>query len=62
MKKTALVIFMTLWATFDVPSLVGVAINVSGLILAGCIWQRWGRAGSNKQDIWYCRQKRTDAD
>jgi hypothetical protein len=50
MNKPALIVFITLWATFDLPSLLGIAVDLSGLILAHCIWQRWGRF-HEKEDI-----------
>ncbi len=41
-NKKTFITFVTLWASFDLPTLVGTMITSLGLILAVYIWQRWG--------------------
>jgi hypothetical protein len=50
MKKAALIVFITLWATFDLASLLGIMIDLSGLILVSYILKTWERF-SGKEDI-----------
>jgi hypothetical protein len=42
MNKTALTAIITLWATFDLPTLAGMLIFSTGLIMAAYILRRWG--------------------
>jgi hypothetical protein len=34
--------FILLWASLDMPSLGGMLIFSSGLVVAAYIWRRWG--------------------
>ena len=40
--------FIFLWATLDLPTLGGMLIFTSGLVLAAYIWLRWGADGKKE--------------
>ena len=40
--------FIFLWATLDLPTLGGLLIFTSGLVLAAYIWLRWGTDGKKE--------------
>lgn len=48
MRKKIFGSFIILWTTLDLPTLGGMLIFTSGLVLAAYIWLRWGADGKKE--------------
>ena len=48
MKHMIFIIFIILWASLDLPTLAGMLIFISGLVMAAYIWLRWGADGKKE--------------